>query len=372
LLAQGFFRDVTIAMRKGSARGQVIIDVKVVERGTLTLNRLWFGYSDFAHGWAGIDMGDRNLLGLGLSIGAGIIYAAPGDNVPDSQAAAELRIGINAIRGSRWSTAMSITSAHGNDYVGREVDTVATAFAYERLTARVSTSYDLTPLTRLSAQLRGERLTVPSTGPADLIDGKSVVNTLAVAFDHDTRRDPILPHNGARIALVFEGSTRALPLRSDYAFSTLFAQLEQWVPIRQNRSAIGVKLAGGHVFGAAPRFDRIYINDIDPMLAPRALGLLLSTAAPVHFFGDRLADRSDPAIGITGGLASVELTTEMFRGPGRRRVYGGDVFVATGVWTLDVPGYGYSADLYVDAGVRFDTEVGIFELTVGNAIGRLR
>jgi hypothetical protein len=29
-------------------------------------------------------------------------------------------------------------------------------------------------------------------------------------------------------------------------------------------------------------------------------------------------------------------------------------------------------DLYIDAGVRVDTDLGIFELTVANALGRLR
>ena len=29
-------------------------------------------------------------------------------------------------------------------------------------------------------------------------------------------------------------------------------------------------------------------------------------------------------------------------------------------------------DLYVDAGLRLDTDIGIFELTIANALGRLR
>jgi len=39
VLALGYFRDVTLAMNKGSQRGQVIIEVRVVERGTVVLNR---------------------------------------------------------------------------------------------------------------------------------------------------------------------------------------------------------------------------------------------------------------------------------------------------------------------------------------------
>lgn len=43
VLALGYFRDVTLTMSKGTARGQVIIEIHVVERGTFVLNRLWFG-----------------------------------------------------------------------------------------------------------------------------------------------------------------------------------------------------------------------------------------------------------------------------------------------------------------------------------------
>ena len=51
--------------------------------------------------------------------------------------------------------------------------------------------------------------------------------------------------------------------------------------------ALAVKLAGGAVVGDAPRFDRIHIADVDHMLTPRALGLVLSTAAPLSILGTR-------------------------------------------------------------------------------------
>src|SRR5688572_30443433 len=51
VLALGFFRDVTFAMNKGSQRGNVVIRVDVVERGTFVLNRLWFGTTDASPYW---------------------------------------------------------------------------------------------------------------------------------------------------------------------------------------------------------------------------------------------------------------------------------------------------------------------------------
>src|SRR4051812_20241682 len=99
VLALGYFRDVTLAMRKGTARGQVVIEIHVVERGTFVLNRLWFGTNELTPYWIGTDVGDRNLLGLGINVGGGIIYASHG-NVPGSrdQWAGELRLSDGALR----------------------------------------------------------------------------------------------------------------------------------------------------------------------------------------------------------------------------------------------------------------------------------
>ena len=92
VLALGYFRDVTLAMRKGSARGRVVLEVRVVERGTVVLNRLWFGTTSVSPYWLGADVSERNLLGLGIGLGAGFIYAAHGDIVGSrDQWAAELR-----------------------------------------------------------------------------------------------------------------------------------------------------------------------------------------------------------------------------------------------------------------------------------------
>jgi hypothetical protein len=133
------------------------------------------------------------------------------------------------------------------------------------------------------------------------------------------------------------------------------------------------------VIGDAPRFDRIYISDVDHMLTPRALGLVLSTAAPLGILGTR-GDK--PSYGDLGGSATLEYAARLFRGSGKDRVYGGDLFVGAGLWglaeTSDLQARdtglwkALPVDVYVDAGVRIDTEIGVFELTVSNALGRLR
>jgi hypothetical protein len=107
---------------------------------------------------------------------------------------------------------------------------------------------------------------------------------------------------------------------------------------------------------------------------------VLSNASPVDF----LATRDDkPVYGEVGGIATFEYVTKLFRGVGaRKRVYGGDFFVAFGGWGLaETEDYllrdmslfrSLPVDLYVNTGLRVDTDLGRFEFSFANALGRLR
>ena len=399
IFALGYFRDVTLEMRKGSARGRVVIAIRVAERGTFVLNRLWFGTNSLSPYWLGADVGDRNLLGMGLTLGGGIIYAAHG-NIAGSrdQWAGELRLANGSIAGTRWGALGSMTLVHGSEtyrVAGAPDDTSSAnfnAFPYRRFGGRLGATYDASALARLSMTLRLEQINaaLPAAPTQFLPDGRDVpvdlllkpggssVVTVGFGFDRDSRPDPVLPHSGGRITTSVELGTSAIG--SSYDFATLFARYEHWWPLfRDERHAIGVKLAGGVVLGNAPRFDRIHISDVDHMLTPRALGMVLSDAPPLAILGTR-ADKPD--YGDVGGSAIVEYAARLWRGRRQSRVYGADVFVGTGLWGLattdqlrvrDLSAYkALPVDFYADAGVRIDTEVGVFELTIANALGRLR
>jgi outer membrane protein assembly factor BamA len=399
VLALGFFRDVTLAIRKGSLRGQVIVEVHVVERGTLVLNRLWFGTTTLSPWWLGTDLGERNLYGLGIAVGGGFIYARQTPDVAGArdQYAGEVRLSVPSVRGTEWGVGGAATLVHGSEpfrVSGAPGDSSAQtqrAFPYRRLGARLGATYDVSALTRLSMGVRAEAIdtTLPVAPARALPDGRIVavdlhldpgqsrVITASLAFDRDTRPDPILPHAGGHVLVSAELGSGLFGGSYDYA--TIFGSYEHYWPLRSDHHAIAVKLAGGVVIGDAPRFDRIYIADVDRMLTPRALGLVLSTAAPLAILGTR-ADK--PSYGDLGGSATVEYAVRLFRGSGKRRVYGGDVFAGVGLWGLaenaDLrardAGLGASLpiDCYADAGLRLDTDIGTFELTIANALGRLR
>jgi outer membrane protein assembly factor BamA len=398
VLALGFFRDVTFTMNKGSQRGNVIIEIVVVERGTFVLNKMWFGRTERTPYWAGVDLGERNLLGLGIALGGGFIYAADGGvgNGRD-QWAGELRLSDGSLRGTRWGAQGSLTLVHGSEVYRIQGDDDEAdldnfrAFPYRRFGGRFGATYDLTALARLGITGRVESIdTVLPTAPTRILtDGRvtnvdlhlepdeSQVTSIGLSLDRDTRSDPILPHAGGRITAAFEIGTSALG--SDYDFASVFARYEHWWPLREDRHAIGLRLGGGVVTGYAPRFDRIYISDLYRLLTPRPLGLVLSTSAPLDFLSTRDEKTS---YGEVGGIATVEYAVQLFRGIGKRRVYGGDIFVGAGVWGLaQTQDYllrdtsfwrAIPADLYLDAGLRVDTDFGIFELTFANALGRLR
>ncbi|HEV7553925.1 MAG TPA: BamA/TamA family outer membrane protein [Kofleriaceae bacterium] len=398
VLALGYFRSVTVAMTKGTERGKIVVKIDVTERGTIALNRLWFGTNSLSPYWLGADVTERNLLGLGIAVSGAFVYASHGDvEGSRSQWAGEIRASDASLVGSPLGVNASITLVHGSEpyrVSGADDDTGAStqnAFSYRRFGVRGGLTYDVTPLSRVSANLRAENISaaLPVAPTQVLPDGRvtsidlhlagndSDVVTTELGFDRDTRPDPVLPHTGGRITIAAELGTQLIG--SSYDFAAFYGRYEHWWPFREDKHALGLRLAGGLVIGNAPRFDRIYIADVDRLLTPRALGLVLSTAGPL----DLLGTRSDkPSYGDLGASATIEYTIQLFRGTGKNRIYGGDLFFGAGVWGLaerndlvlrDTSLWkSLPVDLFGDAGVRLDTDVGVFELTIANALGRLR
>lgn len=395
LLALGFFREVTLTLRKGSTRGKVVLGVDVVERGTIVLNRLWFGSSESSTYWLGADVGERNLFGTGLSVGGGFVYAGDG-GIPGSrdQWAGELRLSASSLGGTRWGAFGAFSVLHGSEpyriagALDDDDDVNFAAFDYRRIGGRLGASYDLTALMRVTFAYRAEVIDAdapiaPTRTTADgdvvpvdlhLVPGRSRVMTLSVGLDRDTRPDPVLPHDGSRIRVGAE--LGASMLGGSYDFVTMLASYERWWPMRDGAHAIGLRLAGGVIIGDAPRFDRIHAGDVDRMVTPRALGLSVSAAGAPNILG---TERRDSLYGEVGGNVVVEYVARLWRGG--KHLYGGDLFLGMGLWSLaDRDDFRLRSgpvrdalpiDLMFDAGLRVDTEIGIFELTIANALGRV-
>lgn len=390
LLATGYFREVELAPRRGSARGNVILVVRVKERGTVILENLYFGTSVSTPWWVGLDLTERNFFGTGLGVGLGAVYGASSD-IADSrdQWAVTLRLANDALIGSRYGVHGSALYAQASEAFrvrGDPAEALAedfAAFDYSRVGFKGGLSVDLSATLHMRADARAEWIDaeLPATPTRELEDGSSIplelgldpgssrVITASIAFDRDTRTDPVLPFNGSRLLVLAEAGGSWLGSSYDYAVG--LARYQRWWPVAGKKHVVSVHVTGGLVLGTAPLHDRLHVSDFNRLLPPRAFGLVLSTQPAPDAFN---IGADDASYGDAGGSLVWEYSYQLFRE--RFRVYGGDLFLGAGLWALshddrevgdrDVP-----VDFIIDAGLRIDTEIGIFELTFANALGRV-
>lgn len=395
ILATGFFRDVTLSLRKGSRHGQVILVVEVKERGTVVLDSLYFGTSASSPWWAGLQLSERNFLGTGLGVGGGLVYAGRGDiEGADAQWALRLRVFDGSLLGSVlgvWGGVLYNQASEPYRVAGPATSSAPSdfrAFPYTRAGATAGVTADITALSNLAIGLRAEWIDadVPVAPTRTLPDGsvvaldiglepgRSRVVTTSVTFDRDTRTDPVLPESGVRVVLV--GELGATWMGGSYNHAVALARYQRWWPLPRKGHVLSAHITAGLVLGEAPRFDRLHASDFNRLLPPRALGLLLSTQPSPDLLG---TNANESSYGEVGGSVTVEYSYQLFRS--RFSVYGGDLFLGAGLWALVDrrdpsvrQGSLYRAlpvGLMLDAGLRVDTRIGIFELTFANALGRL-
>jgi hypothetical protein len=257
------------------------------------------------------------------------------------------------------------------------------AFPYRRTGLRGGVGLRVSPLSQVTIEGRldlvdAELPAAPTRTLPDgtvvpvelgLAPGESQVVTLGIGFDRDTRPDPVLAYGGDR--LIVAGELGAGGLGGDYDFATLVARYGRWFSVAEGH-VVSVHLTGGLVLGDAPRYERFYVGDVNKLLSPRALGLVVSTL-PSHDLLGTTAE--EVTYGELLGAFEVEYSYRLFRD--RFHFYGGDLFIGAGIFSLsdlgdDQPGSGPAPlDLMFDVGLRLDTAVGIFELTFANALGRV-
>lgn len=374
ILALGYFSEVTLRLERGRERGQVVLVVEVVERGTFIVDRIFLGTSRATPVWTGLDVGDANFLGSGLGVGVAFVWAAaaPIDGA-EEQVAFRLRYGDPSVLGSPLSVRAQLLYNDASEPYptadGADEDDPAAfrAFRYQRLGGSAGVGYDLSRTTRLALDARYERIEAPSAVPAPpsffpLAPGTSHVLSGRATFEWDTRVDPVLPSSGARVLAVVEAGADALG--SSYDTVRLRARVEQWFPVAGSRHVVSYHLQAGLAALDPPGFDRFHRGDLNPLLPPRPLDLVVSTQSPFALFGD-----GAPIYGDRAASASLEYAYRLFRRP--RRVYGGDLFVGAGLWGLGRTFDDLFVDVLFDAGLRLDTEIGVFELGIANALGRV-
>lgn len=394
LLSLGYFLDVRLSLSRGSRRGGAKLTVMVEERGTVVLTGVFLGTSEATQAWAGLDLTEMNFLGRGMQLSGGFVTSTT-PTVPGARAgkAARLRFaGPDVLSGV--APTLSILASDGSEFFRAYGDAndvspaKHVAVGTRRIGGTVGVATTLAPTVQLQSEARFEAVQaqLPDIRSRDLGDGtarpidfsihegNSRVASLGLALDVDTRSDPVLPHAGRRLLLTMEASSPALGSSYSYAKGTV----QGWAfrPVGKRGHTIGVNGFIGAVFGEAPYFDRFFVGDMNLLLPPRVLGLNFSTLASRDLLGSAIPEHryDDYAARVM-----VEYAVPLLRRRGF--VYRGDAFVAFGTFVMASDrdlrardGRLASAipiDLTADLGVRLDTYIGIFNLSVANALGRI-
>jgi hypothetical protein len=396
LLALGHFVDARLSVERGKQRGGVVLVVEVEERGALVINELYPSTSSATAFWGGADVSDTNFLGRGVNLGAGFVVSTKPivlnaerglglrlhGAIPERQGPGGLALAATALYND-GSEFYRFSGTDGDPDPGR-----FTAANTRRVGGVVGVSRTVTRAVRAGLDARGEavdaRLPPPaqrvrtfpdgSTAPIDfeVREGESRVLTLAATLDYDTRTDPVLPRGGARVVGTVEAGGPFTA--SSYTFAKALAQASLYMKMPRGH-ALGVHLLGGAIVGDAPYFDQFFIGDLNLLLPRRALGMNFSTQPSRNLLDTSIAGHRYDEY---AARVLVEYAIPVWRRRGI--VYGGDFFAAVGLLGLAGPGdfsppggltwSKVPVDLTGDVGLRLDTYVGIFTISIANALSR--
>jgi outer membrane protein insertion porin family len=164
-------------------------------------------------------------------------------------------------------------------------------------------------------------------------------------------------------------------LGSNYSYAKGIAQASFYFPAVRGHVVALHGFTGG-IFGEAPYFNRFFVGDLNALLPPRALGLNFATLPSRNFLDNAISGKRYESF---AARALVEYAVPLWRG--RRFFYRGDAFAAFGAFGLaslddlrfrdNAMGSAVPIDLTADLGLRMDTYIGIFILSVANALGRV-
>jgi outer membrane protein assembly factor BamA len=258
-----------------------------------------------------------------------------------------------------------------------------------RLGGRLGVGVFLARTTRFFAEGRVERLraALPDTRSRDygggrseridfsIAEGQSHLASILLSLDVDTRDDPFLPRAGNHLVFSLESGLGAA--FSDYSFSKGVLAYAHHIPLGKRRHSFALHAFGGLIHGNAPYFDRFFVADLNQLLPPRALGQNFSTLPSYNVFDNAVTEHR---FADYAGRVMLEYSVALWRGRGF--FYRADLFTGVGVFALTQArdlrlrsASVYDAlpvDVTADFGVRVDSAIGIFNLSVANFLGRVR
>ncbi|MFO0593085.1 MAG: BamA/TamA family outer membrane protein [Polyangiaceae bacterium] len=398
LLGTGFFKAVTLSLRKGAVRGGAVLVIDVIERNTFILQNLWLGVAadeDTAgnskpqSAFLGAQVAETNLLGTGVTVGVGAGLAA-------DQYALRARFFDPNFLGTRWSALVNVLYSDARDYFGnrdvlvegnpaRDV-TDAAVVTYRRAGGLLGTAADLGVSSQLQLDYRFEHIDadVPTSAshvrgltrePIDfsILPGASALSALRATLVYDSRDLPFLTTRGTYTAASVTAGVP--PFGSSYGFVRVELSYQKWWTLPWRHVLRFDAFAGG-LFGDAPFFEKFYVGDFTDLLPDRVLDLAPDRRRPPSYLG---TDIREVRYGDFAARIEAEYRVPIYTGHGS--IFGVDVFARGGLYSVATrrqfvdPPTGYVGaqrvplDLTYNVGLRVDTQIGGLTLAFSNLLG---
>ena len=397
LRATGYFKSVTLRVDPvEGTRDRVVLVVDVEERGSVAVTGLYLGSSRMTPFRGGMEVVEHNLLGRGIHLGGAFIWGTrPRIEKGRRQQAYKVHALIprfGDVKLGATGGAWIVSAAEPYRVAGRPDDpdpALFRSFDYDRIGGQVGLTFPLLPQLDLSAGYRFERVDAarPSdptyvhpdgTSSAidlDIRDGVHRHTTARFGVIWDGRREAFLAGRGGRFAFDLQASSPAVGSEYEYVRLVAGGAYSFRLPWRHWLTPSAM---GGQIAGDAPVFERFYAGDLSEWTPGREQGLRYSTRNPIDVFGTGV---DTIEFGNIFGRVDLEYAWPLFRRTRTRVVYGGDFVFSLGIFVLAgnederrarraagdfVAPVGFNANL----GLRLDTAIGTFDLSVGNVLRR--
>lgn len=393
----GYFKRVTLRVEPVNDDDErVELFVDVVERSTVSISDVYLGGSLLTPFHGGLALAERNFLGRGVLLGGALIWGAqPRIGKSRRQQAYKAFAETSRLRSLPLGLLASgwyISASEPYRVKGAEDDPdpqLFRTFEYDRIGGQVGVSFPLTPRLELAVDYRFERVAAflpvapqRETATGELVDidlhlRDGVHRHTAVDFSlsYDARSELFLVGKGGRFVLDVQAASPATGSQYEYIKLVAAGAYSFRLPWRH---WLTPSASGGQISGRAPVFERFFSGDLSAWTPGREQGLRYSTRNPIDVFGTGIDTRE---FGDLFGRVDLEYAWPLFRRTRTRGVYGGDLYLSLGVFTIVGDGaerdrrraadqrvapIGAAADL----GLRLDTSLGTFNLSVGDVLRR--
>ena len=202
-----------------------------------------------------------------------------------------------------------------------------------------------------------------------LLPGHSLLSTILLGLVHDTRDNVLMASAGSCTSFEVEVATEMLG--SEYEYSKFTLAHDTYFPLGRGHT-IKLGLFAGLIMGDAPFFNQFFVGDFSAFVPSRVLDMNFSHLQP-NLLETSLREMRYEDLAAS---VNVEYSLPFYRGDGF--TYGINGFVGLGLFFLaskndlkarpdEYEGYEVvPMDLTMDLGVRFDTRIGLFVVSLAN------